>query len=403
MHTVHLSSNEHHLLSPNCTTPRLEMLLRALPASKNSPTCRTAQQLLERLPQHYLHDKTGQPRAHEAALRMVQRDIESLSAGGMLSTARIRKVEGSHPPRYYRIDPGQNPHEEQWNALLKAISPIGETGEEQGQPHRGDAPTVVQLQERMGPVDAPVLGRDRLRFISDSQHLQPALFSPEAFKKIIEAMLKNRVLSVNYRVANPKPGENPIRRGVRLHIQALLQRGPRVYVLAYKEISKEDAKEGEKEGDCAHPIRMYALHRILNTPELVEEKEAWLDPDFSLDQYIAEGKGDFAPQGKVNRVCLVLRARGYLADLLTECPLSSDQITQDEPEGSSFDKWVCVPAIPSNGQLWRWLLGFGQNVEVLEPPELREALAREIRKMQDLYPPSPPSAAPQNGNPPETA
>jgi proteasome accessory factor B len=392
MHTVHLSSNEHHLLSPNCTTPRLEMLLRALPASKNSPTCRTAQELLTLLSQYYCCGKHGRPRSKQAALRMLQRDIENLG--------RIEKVEGSHPPRYYRVDPGQNPHEEQWNALLEAVSQIGATGEKQGQPHRGDAPTVVQLQERMGPVDAPVLGRDRLRFISDNQHLQPALFSPEAFKKVIEAMLKNRVLSVNYRVANPKPGENPIRRGVRLHIQALLQRGPRVYVLAYKEISKEDAKEGEKEGDCAHPIRMYALHRILNTPEVIEDKEAWLDPNFSLDQYIAEGKSDFAPQGKVNRVCLVLRARGYLADLLTECPLSSDQITQDEPEGSPFDKWVRVPAIPSNGQLWRWLLGFGQNVEVLEPPELREALAREIRKMQDLYPPSVP---PQNGNPPETA
>lgn len=52
-----------------------------------------------------------------------------------------------------------------------------------------------------------------------------------------------------------------------------------------------------------------------------------------LDQAIVGGKADFG-QGKL--IDLELRVRGYLATLLSVCPLSEDQRLRDEPEGSPF-------------------------------------------------------------------
>ena len=102
---------------------------------------------------------------------------------------------------------------------------------------------------------------------------------------------------------------------------------------------------------------------------------------FDLDQAIAAGKADFG-QGKL--IDLELRVRGYLATLLRVCPLSLDQRLRDEPEGSPFVLRVTA-RLPSTGQLLRWLLGAGDNLEVLAPEELRQVLAAQGEKMAALY------------------
>jgi proteasome accessory factor B len=41
--------------------------------------------------------------------------------------------------------------------------------------------------------------------------------------------------------------------------------------------------------------------------------------------------------------------------------------------------------VPSTGQLLRWLLGAGDNLEVMAPPDLRRIVAAQTRKAAALY------------------
>ena len=79
---------------------------------------------------------------------------------------------------------------------------------------------------------------------------------------------------------------------------------------------------------------------------------------------------------------LVLRMKRPAAAHLYETPLSEDQvITDDEREG-----WVRVEAtVCETSQLRWWLLGFGGQVEVLQPEFLREEFRAVFVSDHALY------------------
>jgi predicted DNA-binding transcriptional regulator YafY len=59
-------------------------------------------------------------------------------------------------------------------------------------------------------------------------------------------------------------------------------------------------------------------------------------------------------------------------------------VFEDEPKGSEFDLRVSA-RVPSTGQLLRWLLGAGDNLEVIAPPDLRHVVAVQAGKMAAIY------------------
>lgn len=131
--------------------------------------------------------------------------------------------------------------------------------------------------------------------------------------------------------------------------------------------------------DKTEPLRMYALHRM--TSSAVAEANARKMPGFDLQSVIDRRQADFAGDEHLD---LCLRARGYVADLLRDCPLSEDQRIEDEPEGSDFDVQVRA-RVPATGQLLRWVLGCGDKVEVLEPATLRQVVMAQTSKAGALY------------------
>jgi proteasome accessory factor B len=127
-------------------------------------------------------------------------------------------------------------------------------------------------------------------------------------------------------------------------------------------------------------VRLYALHRMIRAESLAQTpaREA---PGFDLDLEIATGKVDFG-QGEL--IDLELRVRGYLATLLCACPLNDEQRIDDEPADSDFELRVSA-RVASTGQLLRWLLGAGPNLEVMAPEELRHMMAVQTAKMGAVY------------------
>jgi proteasome accessory factor B len=209
--------------------------------------------------------------------------------------------------------------------------------------------------------DGPRLDESRLRILPDTLRLQPVSLYAGVLRAVIQALIRQRVLRVRYL----KPtGE---RRASDLHPQALVQRGPIPYLFALKD-------------DETEPVRLYALHRMTRA-ELLPESEARTAEGFDLDAAIADGRADF---GAGETITLELRVRGYLAEVLRVCPLEPNQKIEDEPPDSEFELRVSAQ-VPSTGQLLRWLLGAGNNLEVMAPPDLRRVVAAQTRKAAALY------------------
>ncbi|WP_338114219.1 WYL domain-containing protein [Thiorhodococcus mannitoliphagus] len=138
-----------------------------------------------------------------------------------------------------------------------------------------------------------------------------------------------------------------------------MQRGPIAHLLAL-------------ENDELDPVRFYALHRMIRAA-VMAETPARAAGHFDLDEAIAKGQLDFG-QGEL--IGLEIRVRGYLAGVVDACPMAADQRVDDEPAGSDFRlrHWTRVP---SSGLLLRWLLAVGDNLEVVNPPDLRRIFAAQ--------------------------
>ena len=99
-----------------------------------------------------------------------------------------------------------------------------------------------------------------------------------------------------------------------------------------------------------------------------------LPASFDLDADIRTGGFEYPEGGPIQLVALF---QWGAARHLQETPLSDDQRIVDEDDGR-----VRLSGTVNDTWLLRWrLLGFGANVEVLEPATLREEMAGTARRM----------------------
>ena len=323
---------------------RLKRLERLLPLGAAAEHCLDGAQLLAILGDTY---GGGSPSARRRAL---QRDLEEL-----VKAERIEVVNpGGKPLRYRRVAEDADDGPGMWEYTLQQVRDLVA---EAIPKRRLDRLWARLLTDPKGPL----LDERRLRFVPDTLRLVPAEVYARVLTAVIEALTRRCVLRVDYRDAEGLRGE------ARLHPQALVQRGPIAYLFALK-------------NDEDEPVRLYALHRMIGA-QAVAETPARILAGFDLDEAIKSGRVDFG-QGAL--VDLELRVRGYVADLLSVCPFTEKQTLEDEPPGSDFDYRIRA-RVPSTGQLLRWLLGAGDNVEVIGPAELRRVVAVQAAKMAGLY------------------
>ncbi len=324
---------------------RLKRLVALLPpAGTGKAYCPDGTRLLAVLGEEY---GTGDEKARR---RTLQLDLKDLVEEG-----RIEAVNPGGKPLYYRLA-GADLEDAPllWQYALQQIQDLVADAVPQRQLNR--------VWERLLAEDVgPQLDRRRLRIVPDTLRLQPVELYKDVLMAVITALANGLALDVRYQSAGKDPAP------ARLHPQALVQRGPIPYLLALKNQEEE-------------PVRFYALHRMRRTTALVDVRARQAE-DFDLDVAMAEGVIDF---GQGDWIDLELRVRGYLTELLTVCPLEPGQRWKDEPDGAGFDIRVWA-TLPSTGQLLRWLLGAGDNVEVVAPAELRQAVAVQAAKVAGIY------------------
>lgn len=123
-------------------------------------------------------------------------------------------------------------------------------------------------------------------------------------------------------------------------------------------------------------IRQLALHRLTRASLL--DKRAKQPKGFDLDTYI-ESQAFDVPSGKSIRLRALFESDA--AFHLYETPLSMDQTLGKQPDG----RVLLTATVQDSEQLHWWLLGFGAQVEVVEPKFLRKEFCQTVLAMKDLY------------------
>lgn len=222
----------------------------------------------------------------------------------------------------------------------------------------------------MSPVQALTLSlaRDHLASLLPSSLMQTlapyfqcadnVLMSGESVKNMAGWREKVAIVPSNQALIPPPYDEEVVET---VHPLGLVQRGAVIYLVA----ATDDAG-----------IRILALHRIQSAKML--DMPVSVPAGFCLARYIAEGAFGFSKSDETIR--LVVRFMAAAAAHLRETALSEDQKLTEEGD------MVCVKAtVIDSPQLRWWLKGFGDQVEVLEPADLREEFAQMAFSLQKKY------------------
>jgi len=126
----------------------------------------------------------------------------------------------------------------------------------------------------------------------------------------------------------------------------------------------------------SHQIRTYALSRMKNTKR---EKHSFTIPsDFKLDDYIDPEWGIYSRKDKYD---FVLKFSPYAAGIIKEKTWHKDQSLEELEDGSVILSFSSSQ-IETIGQ---WVMGWGSEVVVSEPPELIEMIKETAEGLMKMY------------------
>ncbi|MDD2770339.1 MAG: WYL domain-containing protein [Methylococcus sp.] len=200
--------------------------------------------------------------------------------------------------------------------------------------------------------------QDKIRTLPAWQPLLPPTVAPAVRDTVFEALDRGKQLRASYQ----KPWQDePVE--YTLHPLALVQRGVSIYLVCTF--------------DGYDDPRVVALHRIQTAQRLDDPADR--PPDFNLDQAIDDGL--FGMGGSLEPIRLVARFYKPVAQHLLDTPLSEDQQVEDV----DTHHLRLTATVLHTTQLEWWLRSFGAEVEVLEPAELREAMAEQTRWLARKY------------------
>lgn len=181
----------------------------------------------------------------------------------------------------------------------------------------------------------------------------------EYLQSIIETMRKNKVLELDYQAY-----------GSHLVTYHLEPYAMKVYRLRWYVVGKLQEQNA---------IRHLSLDRII---DLRRTKSSFVVPeDFNAEKYFANSIGVFV-NDELGPQKVRIRAYGKQVDYLRSLPLhrSQEEVVTKHEQYSEFQYRVCLTP-----ELTTQLLAMGENIEVLEPQELREEMKKKLEECLNLY------------------
>lgn len=222
-------------------------------------------------------------------------------------------------------------------------------------------PHLRRAKRLIADADGTKMGRwpEKIAVVPRTQPLLPPTVAMQVVEVLYEGVLKEKRVRALYR----KKGEEDLRE-YEISPLGLVVSEPIVYLVC----TLWDYSD----------VVLLALHRF-QSAELLE-CPANRPPDFDLETFVREGALGFgAEPGK--RIALRVLFTDAAAEHLQETPLCTSQRMATAEDG-----WVMVETdLLDTLQLRWWLLGFGDQVEVLSPLELREEFAQIAQNMTRRY------------------
>jgi hypothetical protein len=149
----------------------------------------------------------------------------------------------------------------------------------------------------------------------------------------------------------------------------LVQRNQVTYLLATSLTDRNDPPK----------ILPFAMHRVIDAEKAYQE--AKLPEGFSLQAHIAEGGMGFSQKGmEVRKIKLKAWFSKNLGTALAQTRFSEDQTIADTEDGVEL-----TATVVDNMTLRWWLLSKTGDIVVLEPEDLREYIAKQLREGAARY------------------
>lgn len=202
--------------------------------------------------------------------------------------------------------------------------------------------------------------RNKVRVLTRGPQLRPTKVPVLVQHAIYDGLLHGRQVKGIYRAAGA--GSKP--REAIFHPLALVVRDGVIYLIA-------------TEWNYTVPYH-YALHRFLKAELLPDPANT--AKDFDLDSYIQNQAAFSYPTSK-GKIRLELEWSKNAALHLIERPLSDDQTVREIADGRIRVRGTVI----DTKELRWWILGFGDQVEVLAPTALRKSISATSQAMARKY------------------
>lgn len=125
-------------------------------------------------------------------------------------------------------------------------------------------------------------------------------------------------------------------------------------------------------------IKQFALHRFISAKPASEPYRK--NTDFNLQDYTKE-QHQFSYPTTQEPISLKVLFEKNIAWHLAETPLSDDQVLTPQKD----DRVLLTATVADTLELKWWLLGFGDNVEVVEPKKMRAKFTALAKRLDRLY------------------
>lgn len=206
--------------------------------------------------------------------------------------------------------------------------------------------------------------RQKVRSVPRHLEMVPPPIDPKVLKEVQDAVLREQTLRIRYTTLNMGGvGDRAQRKTKEIVVEpyGLLQMGNKTYAVA-------------REQTVGKRVQLYALHRM--------EEAIWTGSSRKykpedLDQFIADGRHIV---GTNEHVLFEARVSKNLQKILRETPLA--QTMEIEPDE---DRYRIRATIRYNLALEQWVLGHGQDIQVLGPADLVRKLNQHVAGMRVAY------------------
>ena len=180
------------------------------------------------------------------------------------------------------------------------------------------------------------------------------------FDKLIQAWLSRHAVTIKYQDLY---GHKPMIRTIEPYFIEPHPRNRANYVIGYSRTKKR--------------ISTFKIDRIIGDVK-VEPDTYEIPSDFNIDKFLSSAWGTYTLP-KVDTIKLRFSRRISKAIMATS--FHSSQMAEMQPDGSL----IMTLNVYNTGDFQAWVLGWGRDVEVLEPEGLREQVARDIQMLNELY------------------